>query len=217
MTEELEKLIKTAPNISSGTFREFLIVPTNEAYGGFWGKNGYDNILILARLYSKGDDTWYKLCAGADIFYVYDTYKQINCGFNLDIPTEYGVPRIWFNVPIEIDGLNMNPSAIIGKVTTNPCKLKQMLKINQAIDILTNQELNPSDKTTFTKEQIHEAYELAKQALYHCIVVYSVFDSDSILSVNEYRQKLGQIPLYDPRVDEICKKKKEVIFNGTIR
>lgn len=99
MTDELKKLIEEAPFIHSGKFNSFMVVP-NGQYDGFWGVNGYDNILILARPYEE--DKWYKLATAADVFNVYD-YTQTCSSFNLDIPSEYGVPRIWFGKPIEID------------------------------------------------------------------------------------------------------------------
>ena len=95
MTDELKKLIEDAPSIHSGKFDSFMVVP-NGQYDGFWGVNGYDNILILARPWEE--DKWYKLATKADVFSVYG-----NCSsFHLAIPSQYGVPRIWFNNPIEI-------------------------------------------------------------------------------------------------------------------
>ena len=99
MTDELKKLIAEAPIIHSGKFAAFMIVP-NGQFDGFWGVNGYDNILILARPWNE--DKWYKLATAADVFDVYD-YTRTCSSFNLDIPTQYGVPRIWFCKPIEID------------------------------------------------------------------------------------------------------------------
>ena len=99
MTNELTKLIKEAPRIQSGKFSTFMIVP-NGVYDGFWGVNGYDNILILARPYKE--DKWYKLATEVDKFTVFD-FKNHHATFNLDIPSQYGVPRIWFDTPIEID------------------------------------------------------------------------------------------------------------------
>lgn len=98
MTDELKKLIEDAPFIHSGKFAAFMVVP-NGQYDGFWGVNGYDNILILARPWKE--DKWYKLATEADMFSIYD-YTEKYSSFNLDIPSQYNVPRIWFNKPIEI-------------------------------------------------------------------------------------------------------------------
>lgn len=102
MKKALKELIDNAPAISSGDFSAFMFV-SNGVYDGFWGKNGYDNIIVLVKLCN--DSTWYKLADGADKF---DIFPMVDSGllmrnFNLDIPSEYGVPRIWFDVPIHID------------------------------------------------------------------------------------------------------------------
>lgn len=107
MTDELKKLIEEAPHIHSGKFATFMIV-SNGQYDGFWGVNGYDNILILARPWRK--DKWYILSTEADVFSVWYCSS-----FNLDIPSEYGVPRIWFDKPIEID-YKLKISSVMGYV-----------------------------------------------------------------------------------------------------
>lgn len=99
MTDELKKLIKEAPHIHSGKFSAFMVV-ANGQYDGFWGVNGYDNILILAQTWKE--NKWYKLTTKVDKFTIFD-FKGHRATFNLDIPSDYGVPRIWFDTPIEID------------------------------------------------------------------------------------------------------------------
>lgn len=98
MIDKLKELIENAPTIQGGVFQFFLIV-SNGIYDGFWGENGYNNIIILAK--KPKSDVWYKLCEEADKFTIFNiTEKQT---FNLDIPSDYGVPRIWFHKPIKID------------------------------------------------------------------------------------------------------------------
>ena len=111
MTDELTKLIEEAPYIRKGKFSAFMIL-SNGIYDGFWGVNGYDNILILARPYKE--DKWYILATEADNFSVYD-FREHYSAFNLDIPTEYGIPRIWFDQPVEID-YSLPLSNVVGSV-----------------------------------------------------------------------------------------------------
>lgn len=115
MTDELKKLIEEAPHIHSGKFAIFMIVP-NGQYDGFWGVNGYDNILILAR--PCNEDQWYILSTEADVFNIYHVVREDLPGlsFSLDIPTEYGVPRIWFNYPVEIN-YEIPTATIMGQFT----------------------------------------------------------------------------------------------------
>lgn len=109
MTDKLTRLIEEAPYIHEGIFSSFMVV-SNGIYDGFWGANGYDNILILAQPHKE--DKWYILATEVDIFNIYDNIGK-SSGFNLDIPTEYGVPRIWFDRPIRID-FSIRTSTIIG-------------------------------------------------------------------------------------------------------
>ena len=98
MTEKLKELIKTAPTIQKGIFQFFLII-SNGIYDGIWGENGYNNIIILAQ--KPKSNVWYKLCENADKFTIFNIVKDEM--FNIDIPSDYEVPRIWFKNPIKID------------------------------------------------------------------------------------------------------------------
>lgn len=110
MRKKLKELIENAPIITSGTFSSFLIVSNGE-YNGFWGKTGYDNIMVFAKPWMQ--KTYYKLSTHADKLTIFD---MKNAGtFNLDIPKEYGVPRIWFHHPVEID-YGIPTADLMGKV-----------------------------------------------------------------------------------------------------
>lgn len=104
MTDELRKLIDNATFKPVGDFEKLMFVSTG-IYDGFFGISGYDNILILGLI----DNTWYKVSDYGDKFDIYQT----GTAFNLDIPTEYGVPCIWFNIPIHIDN-TLGVSSVVG-------------------------------------------------------------------------------------------------------
>ena len=106
MTDKLRKLIDNATFRPVGTFDKLMFVSTGK-YDGFYGINGYDNILILGGI----GNTWYKVSDYGDKFDIYKT----GAGFNLDIPTEYGVPCIWFNRPIHIDN-TLSVSSVVGEL-----------------------------------------------------------------------------------------------------
>lgn len=99
MRKMLKELITYAPKISKGKFASFMVISNGE-YNGFWGKNGYDNLLILAEEWNSGQ--WYKLTEYADKFTIFELFNK-RVTFNMDIPKGYGVPRFWFDTPIEID------------------------------------------------------------------------------------------------------------------
>lgn len=105
MNDKLKELIKKASCKPVGYFTSLMFI-SNGKYDGFWKENGYDNILILG--YSDGE--WYRVSEYGDVFNIYRTLMN----FNLDIPTEYGVPRIWFDEPIYIDN-SLELSSVVGK------------------------------------------------------------------------------------------------------
>lgn len=108
MTDKLRKLIDNATFRPVGTFDKLMFV-SNGTYDGFWGVNGYDHILVLG--WERKTNTWYRISAYGDKFDIYKT----GAGFNLDIPTEYGVPCIWFNRPIYIDN-TLGVSSVVGEL-----------------------------------------------------------------------------------------------------
>lgn len=106
MKKALKELIENAPKKTKGAFKFFLFI-SNGVYDGFWGKNGYNNILILGR--SVDDNKWYRISEFGDKFDIYRT----KLSFNLDIPKDLGVPRIWFSEPIYIDN-EPEMSSVVG-------------------------------------------------------------------------------------------------------
>ena len=110
MKDKLKELIKKAPVKRKGTFKNFMIV-SNCAYNGFWGENGFNSIILLG--FDVETKQYVKITDYADVFNIYSVGE--NVGFNLDIPTEYGVPRIWFSKFITIDN-ELNISAVNGEI-----------------------------------------------------------------------------------------------------
>ena len=104
-TDKTKELIEKSQYKPEGWFTSLMFV-SNGVYNGFWGKNGYDNILILG----FSDGKWYIVSKYGDVFNIYNSLMN----FNLDIPTEYGVPRIWFDKPIYIDN-SIDISSVVGK------------------------------------------------------------------------------------------------------
>ncbi len=109
MTDKLKEIIENAPVKTSGAFR-CLFFLSNGEYDGFWGKNGYDNIMI----YGFDDDLkeWCKIAAYADKFDIFSIEKD---GFNLHIPHDLGIPVIWFNKSVYIDNTLML-SNVVGRL-----------------------------------------------------------------------------------------------------
>lgn len=96
MTDKLKQIIEKATRKNSGTFRTLIFIP-NGVYNGFWGPNGYDNIMILGQEL-RGSDEWFVISTTADVFNCYHSKS-----FNVDIPSDLGVPVIFFDEPVQID------------------------------------------------------------------------------------------------------------------
>ena len=106
MRKELKELIEKAEHVPCGYFGMIMIV-AGEAYEGFFGANQYHNIIILGVLWNdmnKDVRSWKKICEYGDVLYIFDQLSfPKSANISLDIPLEYGVPRIWFGRPIYID------------------------------------------------------------------------------------------------------------------
>ena len=93
MTDKFRKLIQGLEIKRKGVFTAFYI-----ASNGFWGVNGYNNIIMVGRCAEDGQ--LYLICDQADkIDFVHLARR---CA-ELDIPTEYDVVHLWFAEPISID------------------------------------------------------------------------------------------------------------------
>lgn len=112
MKKALKELIENAKSYDSSKYFNRIMFLSNGVYNGFFGKNDYNNILILAQEWNSGE--WYKITKDGQCCDVFYTYK-CNMSFNLDIPKEYGIPSIWFDNPIRINN-SLALSSITGKI-----------------------------------------------------------------------------------------------------
>ena len=109
MRKALKEIIDTAEERLVGDF-DYLMIVSNGIYDGFWGKNGYDNILILG--YVRAEQKWFIVSRYGDVFSI---YYPIMGTFTLDINHKYGVPTIGFGKPIHIDNTDQL-SSVIGEL-----------------------------------------------------------------------------------------------------
>lgn len=97
MKKALKELIETAKRRDVGEYISFLVIPTNKAYNGFWGRNGYNDIIVLG--YDKKEDRWYRLDSDgeSDVFDIMQSYRV-----SIDVPGIFGCIRILLPKPVEI-------------------------------------------------------------------------------------------------------------------
>ena len=86
------------------TYKWFLLIPTNKKYNGMFGKNGYNNMIILG--YDFDEKAYYRLNAeNTDDFAVSDMrYVQF------DVPEEYGngCIRMHFSGKMKVGGMPLS-------------------------------------------------------------------------------------------------------------
>ena len=91
MEAKLKELIDNAEPFQEGEYNEFLFIPSGEEYNGFWGKNGYDNIIVLGKFGTES--LWKRIDIGqTDNFNI----SALNyCGgLRFDIPHDLGCIRL---------------------------------------------------------------------------------------------------------------------------
>ena len=104
MTEKLKEIIEKAEVKESGIFNEFLIVPTGEKYDGFWGVNGFDKMILLAK--KRDESEWCILTTYSDSFHLIYIHSV-----NFDIPSDLNCLRVLLDELIEI---NTVASSVMG-------------------------------------------------------------------------------------------------------
>lgn len=112
MKKALKELIENSEPLKGEKLFNRIMFISNGIYKEFWGKNDYDNMIILAQ--EDKTNIWFRITGKnqqCDVFFIY----TCNMGFNLDIPTKYGIPSIWFNKPVKIKN-DFQLSQIIGEI-----------------------------------------------------------------------------------------------------
>ena len=96
MNKAQKELIKQARQYDGEPIDGLYIISKDRLYDGFWGKNGYNEIVIIA--YSRVTDQYYR----------WNSYPRdvINCNkeiqFSIDIPNKLNCVRIFFHKPITL-------------------------------------------------------------------------------------------------------------------
>lgn len=93
LKEVIEKSVKlTEEELNDMRFSHILIINSDKRYNGFWGKNDYNNIILLG--YAGGLEQYYFI----NPTYQVDSFKILNLlnrHYGFDIPRIYGCLRIF--------------------------------------------------------------------------------------------------------------------------
>ena len=110
MNKYLKDFIKDCPLQTSGTFSDLMFV-SNGRYNGFYGKNEYDNIMILGKLPCCCE--WRIVSGYGDVFVL---INAVGYPMSLDINYKLKVPRIWFDGAYIRINNEFGISTVIGEV-----------------------------------------------------------------------------------------------------
>ena len=97
MKKEMTKaeLLAKATPLKSEEFSDIYIIDSEKEYDGFWGENGFNNIIVLGKM--KGKEGIELITDHSDVI------NAMRVGtFNLDINSANGVVHIWFDKPVKL-------------------------------------------------------------------------------------------------------------------
>ena len=89
MKKGAKELIAKAVPRTHDNFCELYVIDSEKAYDGFWGKNGYNNIILIGR--AKDCELYELITDYSDAIHIF------NGGCDIDISHENGVIRLWSN------------------------------------------------------------------------------------------------------------------------
>lgn len=99
MKKAVKEFIEKAVPLKSKAFQELFIIDSEKVYDGFWGKNGYNKIILIGRP-PKGEE--YELITDFSDAIV---FSQSCSRCTIDIPSSTGIVRLWWDKPIKIESL----------------------------------------------------------------------------------------------------------------
>ena len=106
MNKAQKELIEKAIKYNGEPIDSLYIISEDRLYNGFWGKNGYNGMIIIA--YSKSTKEYYK----------WDSYPRdvIDCckelQFGIDIPNDTNCVRLFFHKPITLQTAQLSSFVI---------------------------------------------------------------------------------------------------------
>ena len=96
MKKAVKELIAKAVPMKHDSFCEFYVIDSEKEYNGFYGKNGYNNIILIGR--ARGCEDYELITDFSDAIHVF------NGGFNIDIRSTDGIVRLWSDREFKLSG-----------------------------------------------------------------------------------------------------------------
>lgn len=154
------------------SYCEFLIIPKEKKYDGFWGENGYNEILILAGSLDKHE--WKIVSSDSDVLNLMNLKNA-----NFDVPTDYECLRLFFVHSVEITS------------TLSACMLCGESEKN-ATQIYQNLFNNTFDRKKYKKEMLNG------KSLYQWAVLWMLMTNDDFFNLYGFNFNPHEYPgLYE--------------------
>lgn len=179
----IEKCVKENLFAHEGeTYSEFLIIPKEKKYGGFWGENGYNEILILAGSLNKHE--WKIVSSDSDVLNLMHLENA-----NFDVPTDYECLRLFFGHPVKIES------------TLSACMLCGEIKKNDMISVKNANRIYENLLDDIFEMQNDEKYRkemLNGKSLYEWAVLWMLMTNDDFFNLYGFNFNPHEYPgLYE--------------------
>lgn len=92
MNKRLKGLIERAEVYNQELLDDLFIIPSGKVYNGFWGKNGYNKIILIGRNLKEAKA--YRIDTDIQHDIIHFSYIK-EFGIKIDIPTEYNCVRLF--------------------------------------------------------------------------------------------------------------------------
>ena len=97
MKKSVKELMSRAVPRKSEKFSDIYIIDSEKKYDGFWGKNGYNNIIVLGRANVQSEELEL-ITEHSDVINIMQTSWSVN----IDISSKNGVVHLWADKPLTI-------------------------------------------------------------------------------------------------------------------
>ena len=109
MTKKERQFVAQAVERKHDEFQEIYIINSGRLYNGTFGKNGYNDIIVIGRV--KGCSDYELITTWSDAVWITDTHS-----FTIDIDNKTGITRLYFDQPISLEGLPLSTTCFEGRM-----------------------------------------------------------------------------------------------------
>lgn len=123
MKKGAKELIAKAVPRKHDKFFELYVIDSERAYNGFWGKNGYNEIILIGR--ASGCEEYELITDHSDVIHVF------RGGFDIDVDSKQGVVRIWSTNGFELSNLPLSSVTFNSDTNDTPNPTSMIFKMFQ--------------------------------------------------------------------------------------